>query len=101
MTADSFRTELTAVMKQLHATFPKTFVATMTIFNISQVWDVHSDRKYCDAAVPLFHECSCLVDNIDLRNQMDVLGRQINQVRLAPRIFELQALFLCMLSLFR
>lgn len=36
-TPDDFETKLTAVMTQLQATFPKTFVATMTIFNISGV----------------------------------------------------------------
>ena len=35
MTAEQFRTELTAAMQLLHGTFPKTFVSVMTIFNIS------------------------------------------------------------------
>jgi small subunit ribosomal protein S29e/phospholipase B1 len=81
MTAQQFQAELTDVMVQLHQTFPKTFVATMTIFNISQVWDVHSDRAYCDAAVPILHECSCLTDDQSLRTKMDILGKQINDVR--------------------
>lgn len=84
MTAEQFQTELTDVMTQLHQTFPKTFVATMTIFNISQVWDVHSDRTYCDAAVPLLHECSCLTSDQTLLTKMDVLGKQINAVRPRP-----------------
>lgn len=81
MTAQQFQAELTDVMEQLHQTFPKTFVATMTIFNISQVWDVHSDRAYCDAAMPILHECSCLTDDQSLRTKMDILGKQINDVR--------------------
>ena len=66
MTAEQFRTELTAAMKLIHDTFPKTFVSTMTLFNISGerlaacnvclaqmgddvlaagVWEVRSSRK--------------------------------------------------------
>eukprot|EP00730_Choanoeca_flexa_P014390 TRINITY_DN6276_c0_g1_i2.p1 TRINITY_DN6276_c0_g1~~TRINITY_DN6276_c0_g1_i2.p1 ORF type:complete len:347 (+),score=93.60 TRINITY_DN6276_c0_g1_i2:128-1168(+) len=80
MTAEQFRTDLTAALKQLHGTFPKTFVSMMTIFNISGVWKVHGDRKYCDVAVPLLHECSCLENDPAKLTKMDELGLQVNQV---------------------
>eukprot|EP00043_Microstomoeca_roanoka_P012210 m.117465 g.117465 ORF g.117465 m.117465 type:complete len:349 (-) comp15427_c4_seq1:231-1277(-) len=80
MTADQFRTELTAALTQARQTFPKTFVNIMTIFNISGVWDVRSDRLYCEAAVPILHECSCLENNSTKLQRMDDLGLAVNQV---------------------
>ncbi|EDQ86680.1 uncharacterized protein MONBRDRAFT_38296 [Monosiga brevicollis MX1] len=80
MTAEAFETELTTAMDMIHANFPKTFVSMMTIFNISDVWDVHSDKEYCNVAVPILHECSCLENNQTSLQRMDELGMQINQV---------------------
>lgn len=81
MTAEKFRTELTDALTMIHETFPKTFVNMMTIFNISDVWDVKRDRPYCQAAVPILHECSCLEANATNRQRMDDLGMAVNQVR--------------------
>ena len=44
------------------------------------VWAVHSDKLYCDIAVPVLHECSCLENDPASLQKMDDLGVQINGV---------------------
>lgn len=80
MTAAQFETQLTAAMTQIHQTFPKTFVNIMTIFNISGVWEVRKDRPYCEVAVPVLHECSCLENNKENLQRMDNLAVAVNAV---------------------
>ena len=87
MTAEQFRTQLNESLTLIHQTFPKTFVNVMTIFNISDVWDIRVDRPYCELAVPILHECSCLESNADDRQKMDNLGMAVNQVLFKPFAF--------------
>ena len=44
---DFFEEKLNEVIQSVHDRIPRVFVSVMTIFNISQVWDVAHSDKYC------------------------------------------------------
>eukprot|EP00049_Salpingoeca_infusionum_P004852 m.84618 g.84618 ORF g.84618 m.84618 type:complete len:355 (+) comp12754_c0_seq1:65-1129(+) len=80
MTAAQFEVQLNQSLTLIQNTFPKTFVNVMTIFNISNVWAIKNDRTYCEFAIPILHECSCLENSQAELQKMDDLAMAINAV---------------------
>jgi len=78
-----YLSELDAVLSQINATLPRTFVNVMLMFNISQVWTLHETSDYCKLMwdTAMSSECGCLTDNStpEDRLAMDVAGMAYNQ----------------------
>eukprot|EP00003_Mantamonas_plastica_P027996 TRINITY_DN616_c0_g4_i4.p1 TRINITY_DN616_c0_g4~~TRINITY_DN616_c0_g4_i4.p1 ORF type:complete len:257 (+),score=76.96 TRINITY_DN616_c0_g4_i4:143-913(+) len=77
--ADYFESHLRAVLQQIHDTIPRVFVNVMTLFNISQVWDVGHNDPYCVFVWDKFGECPRLT-SAGPRAQMDIDTLAMNKV---------------------
>jgi len=80
---DYFEAQMQAVLNQVYTTIPRVFVNIATLFNISQVWNIHMTSPYCIVTWDevTSGECGCLTDHTTekQRKMMDEAGVKFNQ----------------------
>jgi hypothetical protein len=87
---DYYENQMQAVLTQVYQNIPRTFVNIVTMFNISQVWNVSMKSDYCRFlwADVVSGECGCLTDHStqEQRHIMDLTALAFNE-----RIYKLAA----------
>jgi hypothetical protein len=80
---DYYEAQMQSVLNQVYNSIPRVFVNIITMFNISQVWDIHMTSDYCrfmwDEVTS--SECGCLTDHTTekQRKMMDEAAVKFNQ----------------------
>lgn len=77
---DYYEAQLRAVLDQVHKEIPRVFVNLMTGFNISQVWNVWSQDKYClDFHKLIPQEFGCIADGDEARSILAETNLEYNK----------------------
>eukprot|EP00009_Paramoeba_aestuarina_P000099 CAMPEP_0201507600 /NCGR_PEP_ID=MMETSP0161_2-20130828/1232_1 /ASSEMBLY_ACC=CAM_ASM_000251 /TAXON_ID=180227 /ORGANISM="Neoparamoeba aestuarina, Strain SoJaBio B1-5/56/2" /LENGTH=346 /DNA_ID=CAMNT_0047902021 /DNA_START=66 /DNA_END=1106 /DNA_ORIENTATION=- len=59
------------VVEEIYKKIPRVAVQLVSLFNISQVWDINRKSPYCELVDKEADECSCLYDDQETRQTMD------------------------------
>jgi len=74
---------LPVLLDQIHQKLPRTFVNVLTLFNVSDAWDIHLLSDYCILMWDTIckHECGCITASTSekQRKSLDIFGVEYNK----------------------